>query len=758
MTRRKLPNTIKRVDKSFRKPPTERAEVSGFDAETEHTNGTPKLFSFAPHDATTRSDVLTVSEQLRGKLVHILLSRVPDGGIVSYWRDIDAIAMVRILTADDRDSLIRIGKLWQKSFTNEDLVYYEAEIEPVTLRGHVRKPRKVTIQKAIQGSLTIRIGKKTIHCFNIAKIYQSSLIKAAADTNTPYTKNPGNWPDEREVHIIDWQRFEYDDSYRNAVIESNREDALAHKRLAEAIQQAFYEASGNKYYPKYLYTAASITKELMIAMLETKDMQWLSLDRFLNERVYPNYGKDVAKDIYWASSAAYNAGLIDIRAVGTSPVAYTSDIQSAYPAIIRQLPDLRTVSEIQCGEGTPPTPKEREIVLCSGTVYIPHTNRAQHTLPVREKGTVEAFRYPNGTWSCCYLWEQREQAITDCGARFSNERWWLIRYEKVHPVSDVVNHFLRMRQEYEESGSPFAFIFKIAVNAIYGKMYQAIAQYTLQDDGNIVSSGQYEAGEIFNPLYATLICNLTRVKLAKACNAIERNGGTVFLLMTDGIYWCGSDTMLPQEMIRPKGDRVNNTGYFEPPTKVENLLVIGTGVYEYTKNGKTKTLHRGFDLGDEIPTWRDVLSKYPNAYEVPMKHRTLIGLPSVADNPDRNLPILGSIQTNDKVLQIQQARSKRRFGQYRHVINSSTVLQRWWALYPKQVTEPGLDTSYRSEWEQYEYEQKTTRDTVLECGHSRETHRKDHWWHMNRAKESWRTLCRDNKCNPRCRKELQING
>lgn len=109
-----------------------------------------------------------------------------------------------------------------------------------------------------------------------------------------------------------------------------------------------------------------------------------------------------------------------------------------------------------------------------------------------------------------------------------------------------------------------------------------------------IESLGYRAGEFFNPIYAAWVTSQTRLLLSRAANDIERNGGKVLLLMTDSIFWRGKIDNMPKEYYRD----VKTTGFFEKPTKIDNLLSLGSGRYEYYINGKYYSKRRGLNTTD----------------------------------------------------------------------------------------------------------------------------------------------------------------
>lgn len=107
----------------------------------------------------------------------------------------------------------------------------------------------------------------------------------------------------------------------------------------------------------------------------------------------------------------------------------------------------------------------------------------------------------------------------------------------------------------------------------------------------------YSAGEFWNPIYASYITGLTRIKIAKASAEIEKAGGKVVVIMTDSILWEGGKDLIPSDMVREK----KTLGYFENPTHVNRVVCLGTGRYGYkTAKGYETIKQRGLNATEML--------------------------------------------------------------------------------------------------------------------------------------------------------------
>ena len=73
-------------------------------------------------------------------------------------------------------------------------------------------------------------------------------------------------------------------------------------------------------------------------------------------------------------------------------------------------------------------------------------------------------------------------------------------------------------------------------------------------------------------------------------NIIE-NGGKIYLHMTDSIIFNGT---LDKEYYKEE----KTLGYFEKPEKINDVIILGAGRYEYRKDNKYIIKNRGFHVDD----------------------------------------------------------------------------------------------------------------------------------------------------------------
>jgi len=184
----------------------------------------------------------------------------------------------------------------------------------------------------------------------------------------------------------------------------------------------------------------------------------------------------------------------------------------------------------------------------------------------------------------------------------------------------------------------------------------------------IIRAG-YRAGEFFNPIYASIITSGARILISKALQSIRKAGGKPILVMTDSIFWEGKKSDIPADLWRAK----KTVGYFEEPARVENMVCLGAGRYEYESGDHVITAKRrglnAVDLHDPqgIPmdafNWRsalDVMAR-TGSEKIHVKVRALLSVGIILHNHDYKIEDLGRVVEDVREVDCIVGKSKRIF-------------------------------------------------------------------------------------------------
>lgn len=293
-------------------------------------------------------------------------------------------------------------------------------------------------------------------------------------------------------------------------------------------------------------------------------------------------GQDITKAVpkyaMKAAQATYFGGWFEIFAHGHIPgESYEYDINSAYPAIIADLPCLLH-SKWSKGEGYGPSTKYK---LVYGTAIgqmdklgtMLHRESA-HTIlrPARTRG---------------WFWAHEIEAAIRAGAvlRFESRHHVVLQACDACPLPFAKIRHLYLKRLAVGKNSPQGKSLKLVYNSAYGKMAQS------------VGSPKYGCA-----IYASLITAGCRTLILDAVASHPNGIADLLMVATDGVYFA-----TPHDNLNIDPEKL---GAWDATTK-RNMTLMKPGVYwddksrEYIQEGLLPILKsRGIsarDLGDVIP-------------------------------------------------------------------------------------------------------------------------------------------------------------
>jgi hypothetical protein len=210
---------------------------------------------------------------------------------------------------------------------------------------------------------------------------------------------------------------------------------------------------------------------------------------------------------------------------------------------------------------------------------------------------------------------------------------------KLSPLAEVCQEFLNIRAAFLAVKDSAQDLAKRCANSIYGITFEATNVFIMNQAGEIVNDG-FRAGEFYNPIFASYICGMTRIKICECASIVEDRGGKVIVIMTDSIFYKGDPSMFPAEYFREK----KTVGYFEKPELITKLCCLGAGRYEFNKSGERyKAKTRGFAIENIVDPegvlisefkWLSVLkiAAATNKNIVNMNVRVLVSVGMISDS------------------------------------------------------------------------------------------------------------------------------
>ncbi len=617
-------------------------QVIGLDVETDIKTGNPMLIGlWFPDPINTYTVIYKPKLEDLFDIVFQLTNNASQYQIVT-WGNLDIQTLLKLFdpTEEERNMVSRglSANVKKGEFIGSPPILRTVKDSPFFV-GHYIAGRSLRLGYLHKGREYSR------WVYNISQFFPGLIRENAIGLGLPWRDFP------KDTHLVDWHQYNINKHYQTLVQLSNKQDAETVQLLTMKLQERFNAVF--HCYPTLLVSNGSLTDTAVSKLLsDNKEDYQANSWKWLAENVWDD-DPDTADLGERLLTEAFSAGYVDQFAMGYFPKVFQADIASAYPAIIRALPDLR-YSELVAGEGTLEADLEAlrekgrdiETAIIEGHVVIPKSLRF-HPITLKTYRR-ENFR-PTGTFYAAYTLEERTFCI-EHGATFSEEKYVIVALKKrvVSPLANVSqtlgDYRARVTAELAKEKDPDTklmldgqqFVIKVIDNALYGKTVQTVE--VVEDVNGIPQITGYITGDRFNLLYGTLIAARTRVKVAEACNAITLNMGQPIMCMTDAVTWIGPETALPERFIRSE----KTPGYFEAPVLLEDFYILKTGQYEYRKGDHWTYKMRGLNVDYDLLTgkasfYRSLLKTHtaklksfvsPKDIKIPVQSRKLVTIGS----------------------------------------------------------------------------------------------------------------------------------
>lgn len=443
---------------------------------------------------------------------------------------------------------------------------------------------KITVLNIIKDSIIIEVSfgksKKRVNIYNLKNLFQSDLLTIAQNYNLTYYSKLGE-----EYHIINKERFFNDDEYKKMVIKSNELDSKVIIDIANKFIESFIELSGSV--PKTIYTAGSIARSFLLTNPEI-DPYKINFHHFFKDNPYYEKLLDYTMQ-------SYHGGKIDSYVIGYVGDAYIADITSAYPSVISELPELTQNVIYRIGQN------ELEkyyyaFIRCN--VYVPQSDFI-HPLIVQSPLSPVNIS-PQGYMKNIIMTKPEYDYLLKYKNKYNLKieviDYIAIEHNNKYIFRKLVYDLFEKRLIYKNEGNNvLADLTKTIINSLYGITYELTPIYEISDDEDIQKTG-LRAGDFFNPVFASYITAKTRCLLSDASMNIIENGGKIYLHMTDSIIY---DGILDKKYYKEE----KTLGFFEKPEKINNVIILGAGRYEYMKNGKYVIKNRGFHIDNRTESF-----------------------------------------------------------------------------------------------------------------------------------------------------------
>jgi hypothetical protein len=259
------------------------------------------------------------------------------------------------------------------------------------------------------------------------------------------------------------------------------------------------------------------------------------------KRVVPEWFWDAAKDSYYG-------GWFEIVAHGVVPgISYEYDINSAYPAVIEDLPCLLHPERYSRGTGMPEV-TEGELCLVHARVWVPNqgadTGHYIGAMLHRDmKGRINRPQITEG-WFWWHELKAAEAAKCITKFRFINRNGNFHEWMKYVPPTECEHGkpLAQIRELYKQrlqvgKESPIGKACKLIYNSAYGKFAQSV--------------GRAKFG---NPTFASLITSGCRTKILEAIATHPKGKESVLMVATDAVYFLDPHPELEKNVSQQLGE------------------------------------------------------------------------------------------------------------------------------------------------------------------------------------------------------------
>lgn len=395
--------------------------------------------------------------------------------------------------------------------------------------------------------LIIRKDKRKIYIYDIYNFFQKSLLKLIELLKIELT--------DREKYIIELGKKDREQNFNLMsyfeVIEYNKTECVVSSKICNKIfdlmKSSYFKNKKNKYKDfvvNHFYGSSAISSKI------------------LNEYDFKRYsvimGFQLPK-IQSAFNSAYFGGRMEGLKLGTFKNVFKYDINSAYPYIINQLKEFKGAKEKTYEINSEIV--ETNLYFINFKIIAP--NSLIGLLPIRHKSGMLFF--PNegkGWYFGCELIEFKKYAE-------NNFIDYSIKKEIVVELGEsifnnAIEEIYEQRRSLKAIDDLRHYIYKIALNAVYGKLAQQIG-----------------TSKYFNSFYAGYITSKTRSMLLQTS---FNNWDDIIFYATDGIL---SKKKLPVKVGTGLGDWEE--------IKIKSAVVLLSGVYNLIgSDGSVYSGERGY--------------------------------------------------------------------------------------------------------------------------------------------------------------------
>lgn len=364
-----------------------------------------------------------------------------------------------------------------------------------------------------------------------------------------------------DISNINWQKYQIDATYHKLIIDRCVIDSKITKLLADKLTKEINKVViVNKYKSK-----ATIARQYVLENLKKK------LD-------LPDYG------LLQASLDCFHAGHIETMTMGSFENIYNADINSAYPYAMSQLPSTEGIYLRNRNY-------EPDAIYSYYKIIIDYHNDFSSPLWFA-KGANNY--HANGLFNTWITKPEYEFLISSGFNPIIEKAYHLKKTSQtIKPFENLINDLYERRMQAKREKDPIEKVIKVILNSMYGVTINTVLKYEeSEDDTDIWIVNAYneivnyqktfKATNMYNPLFATQITALTRMKIF---NDFKKYFKDINAISTDGIYLKRNPNSIKVS------DGLGNYSL----DKINKYILLGSGRYfSLDKDNKVENSHSRF--------------------------------------------------------------------------------------------------------------------------------------------------------------------
>jgi len=372
-----------------------------------------------------------------------------------------------------------------------------------------------------------------------------------------------------DISHINWKKYIVDEIYHTLINDRCIIDSEITKLLADKLTNEINKVViVNKYKSK-----ATIARQYVLENLKKK------LD-------LPDYG------LLQASLDCFHAGHIETMSMGSFKNIYNADINSAYPYAMSQLPSTEGIYLRNRNY-------EPDAIYSYFKIIIDYHNDFSSPLWFMKGANNYHATGLFNTW----ITKPEYEFLTVSDFKPIIEKAYHLKEtsQTIKPFENLINDLYERRMQAKRENDPIEKVIKVILNSMYGVTINTVLKYEeSEDDTDIWIVNAYneiinyqktfKATNMYNPLFATQITALTRMKIF---NDFKKYFKDINAISTDGIYL----------KKKPRTIKVSEGLGNYSLDKINKYILLGSGRYfSLDKDDKVENSHSRFRGVSVAPT------------------------------------------------------------------------------------------------------------------------------------------------------------